>query len=710
MSVTQPADSGGPSDQQQTLQVDQKLADMNHQIGSWAQLMEEENEEEQFIEVSADEDEGTDEIDGAGNGESSSRSPEKRKFVPDDPPFRVQVTNISINHNKEEIFYFFGGDSNIKTFSFRPEKARAEFEFHSKIGLLEALERNDTEFQASILKVFPLRNHMAGKISARQSSDYGSHDSHNRYNNQNQYGGGNRRYQNDNYRGSHYNSQSSLNSEKLPRNYDKNYRDNRYQQNHYGTLPAGGIHNDRKNYNNYRGGHQNNYHNDRNNFKAPRHPNYDRQNSGPVPHQYRDNRYENQGGPIQRSGSYQHSNNNSRNNDYQQRQPQSINARSRTESHSTNFDQFSRTSSRMSIDEAGVPKPIQRKVSANPFGDAKPVDTQTKLLEIEKRQAEKERAEKEAAKQSNLNLNENDEQQHQEQNTSSHNHTNSSNSRSSKKLKKTSSNSNQSQNDGERRPSFDQGALPGTVTIKKRETTDTDKQRDDECSTPPVDPYQYPPTNQDTSNDSTPPPPPPTTIIPQQQKTGGKPIRPNNKPYVPKGGILQKSATVGQIDQNQSQNDGENRRQKDGKFHRNYSGGHRRPSFSGSENGKPPTGNRGAIVPKKAGNSNSATQNRGAAPQKQRLASKNDSKKNEEVKSPPAEPISTAPEPPVETVKTAAPESQKVEENSKNSSTQAAAASPSTTNQKKKDKKKERKKELTHLQNNKFSALLNCPQ
>uniref|UniRef100_A0A8R1ECD2 Uncharacterized protein n=1 Tax=Caenorhabditis japonica TaxID=281687 RepID=A0A8R1ECD2_CAEJA len=126
---------------------------------------------------------------------------------------------------------------------------------------------------------------------------------------------------------------------------------------------------------------------------------FDRQHSQQHYSNNNNSRYDDHqhGGPLQRSGSYQHNRNDYYNNSgrhqHHNQHPGSISARSRTESHSTNFDAYSRASSRLSIAEEPQ-KSVQRKPSANPFGDAKPVDTQAKLLELERRQTEKEKTEK----------------------------------------------------------------------------------------------------------------------------------------------------------------------------------------------------------------------------------------------------------------------------------------------------------------------------
>lgn len=334
---------------------------------SWAQLME---EDEQFNKITDDDDGETEEADGGETTENSSPERRGRRNIPTEPPFRVQITNISSQHVEEELIYYFGGESHIKRVDIRKEDGNAEFEYFTRDGLLLALKKQDVEFKGRVLKVFVRQNRESvARVTSRHSQQeygrpYESNDSH--------FSG---KSSSQNYRRSHYNSQNSLNSDKHGR-YDKGNRSN-----HYGTMPAGGFH-DRRGGGSYRGSNDCRFNNN-GSFRAPRNPNYDRQNSSG-----RDDYHHGNGGPLQRSGSYQHNHNHSNTKDYGRQYsnhnhysnyhggggPGSISARSRTESHSTtnNYDAFSRTSSRMSLAATGtVEETPQRKSTGG--GDRKSV-------------------------------------------------------------------------------------------------------------------------------------------------------------------------------------------------------------------------------------------------------------------------------------------------------------------------------------------------
>lgn len=114
---------------------------------------------------------------------------------------------------------------------FRKEDGNAEFEFFTRDGLIQALERSDVDFKGRVLKVYVRQNRESlARVSSRYSQDY----SRNYASQDSQHSG--RRH--DSFRGNHYNSQSSLNSDKHGR-YDKG---NRSYPNQYGTMPAGGFH------------------------------------------------------------------------------------------------------------------------------------------------------------------------------------------------------------------------------------------------------------------------------------------------------------------------------------------------------------------------------------------------------------------------------------------------------------------------------------
>lgn len=593
MSVTEPADSGSVRQAQQTLQVcDQTIQPFTEGV-SWAQLMEEEELLDNQI------NHGDDDVDGSG-ANSSSLSPERRRQIPDSAPFRVQVTNISSQHVEEEIIYYFGGDKHIKTIAFRKEGEKAEIEFFTQEGLLNALTRQEKEFKGRVLKVFVCQNRdSVGRVTSRVSGDYSrqyeSADSH--------FSGTGRNYNRSN-RNSHYNSQSSLNSDRHSQSggrFDKGNRNN-----HYGTMPAGGYHDRRGG--NRNGGYSNDsrYNNNGNDnnrsFRAPRNPNYERQHSGPN-QSY--NRYDNEnghhGGPLQRSGSYQH---NSSSNDcrystqqyqYSQNQPASISARSRTESHNTHDNGFSRTSSRMSVSTTNQDGDHQvKKPTTNPFGDAKPVDTQARLLELEKRQAEKTKT----SSTTTTTTSNSDEAGGDHENTApvapasiADTQMTRSSTSSHKSYHGAYQGHHQKPYGGGGRgghhnaPSqhhqqpqtqtYEQGAPPGSVVIKKRESVDVEKMKDND-EVPPVDPIQYPTAdnkkmstasesaqsdmNKSTSSEL--PPPHPSSSGMSTRGGRGK-HRATMSTYTARGGghhggahhhhhhhhhQLQKSATMGQIE------------------------------------------------------------------------------------------------------------------------------------------------------------------
>ncbi|CAB3403424.1 unnamed protein product [Caenorhabditis bovis] len=745
MSVTEPADSGGGTQIVQNLQV----AGMTNlqDIGSWAQLM----EEEEDVTFGGDDD-GTDEVDGP----AASISPERRRKIPDGPPYKVQVANVSTKHLGEELLYYFGGEELVKEFSFLSADGKAIFEFASRDGLISALEKNEKDFQGNKLKVYVMQNRESvNRMPARLSNDYRRSSD----------GYENRR--NDSYnRSNRYNSQSSLNGDY--RN-DRSFRGgDRY--NHYGTMPAGGFHHDK------RGGFPDRFHDgNRNSMRGGRgrggsgggpynnySNTYNRQNSGPSAY----NRYEHQGGgPLQRSGSYQY------NRDYNTKHGGSISARSRTESHSTNVETFSRTSSRMSINDE--PK---RKTSVNPFGDAKPVDTQSKLLELERRQKEKmeqeaiEKQKKEAELQQQQQQQQKEAEQQQKvdgeqqkqvaENASHkghHNHHHHQHHQHHQKggkqyppygAKSFEQNEPHRAYHQQRHNSFEQGAPPGSVIIKKRETSEADKLREEECSTPPVDPVQYP-----TSSEATPPPPPPQ----QQQQHAGKKCahvkqpselppkyqktRATQKTYVPKSGhVLTKSATVGHIDKRDESAASGERRESFGKsrggaaYRQNDA---RRPSFSGSESNysmnKNNNNNSYRGGPSKRGEMRGGSRGgrgRGGGAAAAGAARKSDSRTNEShVEADVGEPEKVIVEEVVmtkETVVVVVKGDEKASEKNEpaepcvgvveqpvgGESTKTEPTPPMPSTPKKRDRKKEKKKEAktSHMSTNKFAALLNCPQ
>ncbi|EFO96526.1 hypothetical protein CRE_24247 [Caenorhabditis remanei] len=567
MSVTEPADSGSGRQAQQTLQF---------------QLID--NDEH-----------GDDDVDGAN---SSSLSPERRHQIPDSAPFRVQVTNISSQHVEEEIIYYFGGDKLIKTIHFRKEGEKAEIEYFSKEGLLHAQTRDEKEFKGRILKVFVRQNRESvGRVTSRVSGDYTrqyeSADSH--------FSGSGRNYSRQNNR-NHYNSQSSLNSDRHSQSgrFEKGNRNN-----HYGTMPAGGYH-DRRGGGNRNGGYNNDssrYNNNDNNrsFRAPRNPNYERQHSGPNYNRYNDNENNHGGGPLQRSGSYQH---NSTSNDcrystaqYQSQPPASISARSRTESHNTyNDNGFSRTSSRMSVatttNQEDHPTTV-KKPTTNPFGDAKPVDTQARLLELEKRHAEKSKSTTTTTSNSDENSGGDHENtapppaaaapisdsQMTRSSTSSHKSYHGAYQGHHHKPysggTKTAGAAPAPQQTTHHQTTYEQGAPPGSVVIKKRESIDVEKMKDAD-EVPPVDPIQYPTAdnkkmstasesaqsemNKSTSSEL--PPPHPSSSGTSSRGGGGRgKHRATMSTYTARGHHhhhhqLQKSVTMGQIEKTSTTSSG----------------------------------------------------------------------------------------------------------------------------------------------------------
>ncbi|CAI2349312.1 unnamed protein product [Caenorhabditis sp. 36 PRJEB53466] len=623
MSVTEPADSGSARATQQILQVCNEM-----EAGkSWAQLMEEEVQFEQLESGGDSEAEGTDEVDGG-----DSASPERPRRIPDAAPFRAQITNISSTHCEEELIYYFGGEKLLSRTDFHKEKGKAEFEFHSRDGLLFALTKNDVEFKGRLLKVFALQNRESvARVSARRS-DYASQDS-GRYASR-----GNHH---------HYASQNSLNSDKPYARYEKGNRN----YSNYGTLPAGGYHGDR------RGGHRGGYHGSgqyRNShqesngsFRHNQRGGYDRQFSQPYNNNNRYEQAEN-GGPLQRSGSYQHPPRNSTDSYRynQQSQPAgAVSARSRTESYSTTgggLDVYSRTSSRISIADDQKP----RKPAANPFGDAKPVDTQTKLLELEKRQAEKERSEKETLKTeasetgggdttaestvppiSTTDPSETDVTQQSVVSSASRSSTNCYNQQRYQQYYQPKGNYRggyQQHNNyhkygqkdgyyeavgpvGSSSSSYEQGAPPGSVVIKKRESLDLQQQKDEEV--PPVDPVHYPleeNKKHSTASDSVHladlPPHPQGGYQPRAGPRGRPNMRPYTRGHHQPNQHLQKSATMGQIEKVSRGGDGDGEREPHPKgANRRYGGdrggyrneGTRRASLSGSESGRGGAGGAG---------------------------------------------------------------------------------------------------------------------
>uniref|UniRef100_A0A8R1HIR0 RRM domain-containing protein n=1 Tax=Caenorhabditis japonica TaxID=281687 RepID=A0A8R1HIR0_CAEJA len=247
MSVSEPADSGSSQTASQVLQVE-KIEDIAN-MGSWAQMMEEEEENLQFEFGEDSEDVGVDEVDCGGD--NASVSPERRRHIPDEPPFRVQITNLSPDHIEEELIYYFGGDKLLKCCDFHKEDGKAEFEFHARDGLTYALTKSNVEFKGRLLKVYVLQNRVSlARVSQRQSKDYNrqyesTDSSFSRRNDRNR-----------------YNSQSSLNSDKHSR-FERGNRGH-YQNQHYGTMPAGGFHANRGVLEGHRGGFHGGYNNDNN--------------------------------------------------------------------------------------------------------------------------------------------------------------------------------------------------------------------------------------------------------------------------------------------------------------------------------------------------------------------------------------------------------------------------------------------------------------
>lgn len=169
---------------------------------------------------------------------------------------------------------------------------------------------------------------------------------------------------------------------------------------------------------------------------------------------------------------------------------------------------------------AEEPKPVARKPSANPFGDAKPVDTQTKLLELEKRQAERE---KEAASQkteeSEKAVGDHCEEpeaqtppqveeqvaadprggfqhyQHQHQQQQPPRYNQFYNQRGGHYNNNRGGYQQYQQHQKhhyyeQTHANYEQGAPPGSVMIKKRESVDVEKPKEEEV--PPTDPVHYP--------------------------------------------------------------------------------------------------------------------------------------------------------------------------------------------------------------------------
>ncbi|CAO4368663.1 unnamed protein product [Caenorhabditis nigoni] len=760
MSVTEPADSGDSSatktsatatGTQQTLQVNNETTTTTTTViqqaqpidepVSWAKLM----EEEEFNNSDIENDDDQDEVDGGG---TTSSSPDRRRPLPDSAPFRVQIANISSQHVEEELIYYFGGDQ-IKSIDIRKEDGNAEIEFETKNGLIHALTRHEQKFKGRVLKVYVRQNRESvARVTSRYSGDYRQYESADSHFNSGRRGNMSNR--------NHYNSQSSLNSDRHSQSgrYEKGSRNH----NHYGTMPAGGYH-DRRGGNRNNNSNYNNANNDYNNrsFRAPRQP-YDRQHSGGYDLHHHQN-----GGPLQRSGSYQH---NSSSNDcrlssqnYQyQHQPGSIAARSsRTESTNYNDNGFSRTSSRMSLSQN--PEDVApKKPAANPFGDAKPVDTQAKLLELEKRRAEKQKEVK-------------DEQlagDHESAGTTvSHESVRSGGGSSFKHQNprggqhyqgpRHHQGSHHHQNQEEQH-SYDQGAPPGSVVIKKRESIDHQHQqhhqnqnqsllKDDE--TPPVDPIQYPTEDvkkmstasesaQSEMNKSTSSEAPAAATSSassshhQNPHPRGARGRPSIKPYTARGGHhhghhhhqLQKSATMGQIEKTTTTSSkdsgaagdatvvaasgGGSAQNQSGHQKRKYAdrGGYRRSSISGgSESGKTEkstssvtttTAPRGNYQQRRGGRGGGASRGGGGAYSSRK--SQDGGEKNSTIIEEKKENQNQKDDKTPSTTTVKPSESAEASKPTTTSSgdattTQDAPQTPSTPKKNKKDKKKEKKKE-----------------
>ncbi|CAD6188140.1 unnamed protein product [Caenorhabditis auriculariae] len=525
MSVMEPADSGGGASKK-NLQVMPNVTE----IGSWALMMAE--EELTTTQGSCEDVSSSQDVTDGREG-----STEKKKKIPDSPPFLAQVANISVTHDEEELLYYFGGEEEVKSLEMRQAKGNATFEFHTQNGLLMALQKHGEEFQGRTLHVYVQREEHSrpARVSeARFSSNrdsVGSRDDRHGYNRNN----------------SRYNSQNSLNDGRHGGHYhQRDYRDNRGPQNNYNTMPA----------NFRRGGGYNMHDRDggysgRSSFRKPFFPN----NYG--------NDYGDRGGfvgELQRSESYHYEHQN------QEQRPAPISARSRTESTQMERDNYSRASSRLSVNEAPRVPAVKKPSNRDIFGDAKPVDTQAKLRELEEKQKKREQEELEKQKEAQRLA---AEQQHSLP-LEHHEHPNYSDRRSHDMPP---NDYNQQQHHvGYNKQRYD--GAPGSVSIKKRPSVEVENgvsnssrdSFDRTSGSHPMDPAHRPPIAPPVVEKSVvselPPLPASASSSGHRKSTPSaskdsighshqkKHVRPSPTVYAPhRGGTapLQKSATMGQI-------------------------------------------------------------------------------------------------------------------------------------------------------------------